>query len=188
MIRKSPMQAKLSDAKPSEMKLSEAIKSLERTPGVLNLMLRGLPEKSVHTNEGDKTFSCYDVVGHLIHAENTDWLPRIRIILEQGEKQTFTPFDRFAMFNENAKQPIQKLLARFEKLRSQNLTALRALRLKPDSLKLTGRHPDLGIVTLGELISCWVVHDFSHTSQICRVLAKQRDVGPWKAYMSILNK
>jgi len=182
------MEVKSSEVKLSEMKLSEAIKSLERTPGVLNLMLRGLPEKSVHTNEGDKTWSCYDVVGHLIHAEITDWLPRVRIILEQGEKQTFTPFDRFAMFNENAKQPIEKLLTRFEKLRSQNLTALRGLRLKPDSLTLTGRHPDLGIVTLGELISCWVVHDFSHISQICRVQAKQRDVGPWKAYMSILNK
>jgi hypothetical protein len=153
-------------------------------------MLRGLPEKWVCANEGENTWSCYNVLGHLIHGEITDWLPRARIILEHGETQTFTPVDRFAQFNENAQQPIEKLLTRFEKLRSQNLSALRGLRIKPDSLELTGRHPDLGTVTLGHLISCWVVHDFSHISQICRVLAKQRDadVGPWKTYMSILNK
>jgi hypothetical protein len=116
-------------------------------------------------------------------------VPRIRIILDSGESRAFEPFDRFAQFREPA-QPIGKLLSRFQKLRTQNLATLKKLRLRPADLARKGVHPDLGIVTLRQLISTWAVHDFSHLSQVCRVLAKQYagEVGPWKAYMSILNR
>lgn len=171
------------------LQLSEAIQILERTPGLLNQMLRGLPEAWLRATEGDQTWSCYAVVGHLIHGELTDWVPRIRIITDHGEIRTFDPFDRLAQFDEDRARPLDTLLDRFKELREQNLTALLEMRLSPIDLGRTGVHPALGTVTLGQLISAWVVHDLSHLSQIYRVLAKQyaAEVGPWKAYLRILD-
>jgi len=152
-------------------------------------MVRGLPEPWLRATEGGQTWSCYDVVGHLIHGELTDWMPRIRIIMDHGESRTFDPFDRFAQFEGDRAQPVDTLLDRFKELREQNLTALTDMRLSPNDLGRTGVHPALGTVTLGQLISTWVVHDLSHLSQINRVLAKQyaAEVGPWKAYLRILG-
>jgi hypothetical protein len=173
-----------------EMKLPEALQILERTPGLVSRMVRGLPDEWVRATEGENTWSCYDVVGHLVHGELTDWVPRIRIILERGERQTFEPFDRFAQFRQSCPQPVEVLLDRFEELRERNLTAVRNMHLSTEELCRTGMHPDLGIVTLSQLVASWVVHDLSHLSQIERVLAKQYAVavGPWKAYMSILSR
>ena len=172
-----------------EMKLSEAMQILERGPGIVDQMLRGLPEEWVRATEGGNTWSCYDVVGHLIHGEVTDWLPRARIILEHGESRSFEPFDRLAQFKEDKTEPIERLLDRFKDLREQNLNALRGMHLSPEDLSCTGVHPEDGIVTLRQLISAWAVHDLTHISQISRVLAKQyeAEVGPWKAYLGILN-
>jgi DinB superfamily len=182
-----------------EMKLSEAMLILERGPGTVDQMLRGLPDEWVRATEGGNTWSCYDVVGHLIHGEVTDWLPRARIILEHGESRTFEPFDRLAQFkeaqfkeaqlNEKRHQPLEHLLDRFKQLREQNLSALRAMHLSAEDLSRTGIHPEDGIVTLRQLISAWAVHDLTHISQISRVLAKQyeSEVGPWKAYLGVLN-
>jgi uncharacterized damage-inducible protein DinB len=172
-----------------EMKLSEATQILERTPGLLNQMVRGLPEEWLRATEGENTWSCYDVVGHLIHGELTDWMPRIRMILEHGESRSFEPFDRVAQFREDRTQPIGRLLDRFKELREQNLSALNNLHLGSKDFTRTGIHPGLGTVTLRQLISSWVVHDFTHISQISRVLAKQyaTEVGPWKAYLGVLN-
>lgn len=172
-----------------EMKLSDAMQILERGPRTVRELLRGLSEEWVHATEGGNTWSCYGVVGHLIHGEVTDWLPRARIILEHGESRTFEPFDRLAQFKEDKKQPIERLLDRFKELREQNLNALRSLHLSSEDLSRTGVHPEDGIVTLRQLISAWAVHDLTHISQICRVLAKQyeAEVGPWKAYLGVLN-
>lgn len=172
-----------------EMKLSEAIQILGRGPGTVDHMLRGLPEEWVRANEGGNTWSCYDVVGHLIHGEVTDWLPRARIILENGEGRTFEPFDRLAQFKEDKTLAIDPLLDRFKELREQNLNALREMYLSSEDLARTGTHPELGTVTLRQLLSTWAVHDLTHISQISRVLAKQyeAEVGPWKAYLGVLN-
>jgi hypothetical protein len=172
-----------------EMKLAEATEVLERTPAVLIHLVRGLPEEWVRATEGGDTWSCYDVVGHLIHGEVTDWLPRVRMIIEYGEGRSFEPFDRLAQFREDQTQPIERLLDRFAELRERNLVALRSLRLGSEDFSRTGIHPDQGTVTLKQLLASWVVHDLTHISQISRVLAKQyaAEVGPWKAYMGILN-
>jgi len=172
-----------------KMHLSEAIQILERGPGTVDHMLRGLPEPWVRATEGGDTWSCYDVVGHLIHAELTDWMPRARIILEHGESRTFEPFDRLAQFKEDKTQPLDRLLDRFQELRTQSLHALRGLHLSPEDFSRTGIHPAVGRVTLGQLLSTWTVHDLTHISQISRVLAKQYEVevGPWKGGLGILN-
>ena len=172
-----------------EMKLSDATQILERTPAVVTDMLRGLPDEWVRATEGDNTWSCYDVVGHLIHGDITDWLPRIRMILDYGDSRNFEPFDRLAQFKTDRNQTVDRLLERFSELREQNLVALRGLRLGVEDFPRTGIHPTLGTVTLGQLLASWVVHDLTHVSQISRVLAKQyaTEVGPWKAYMGILN-
>jgi len=172
-----------------ETKLSEAMQILERGPGTVDQMLRGLPDEWVRATEGGDTWSCYDVVGHLIHGEVTDWLPRARIILEHGESRTFEPFDRLAQLKEDRTQPIERLLDRFKEVREQNLNALRGMHLSSEDLSRTGIHPADGIVTLSQLISAWAVHDLTHISQISRVLAKQyeTEVGPWKAYLGVLN-
>ncbi|MFI5070987.1 MAG: DinB family protein [Terriglobales bacterium] len=171
------------------MKLSDAMQILERGPRTVDQMLRGLPEEWVHATEGGNTWSCYDVVGHLIHGEVTDWLPRVRIILEHGESRTFEPFDRLAQKKEDRTRPIERLLDRFKELHEQNLDSLRGMHLSSEDLSRTGVHPVDGIVTLKQLISAWAVHDLTHISQVCRVLAKQyeAEVGPWKAYLGVLN-
>jgi hypothetical protein len=170
-------------------KLPEATQILGRTPAVLIEMVGAVPDGWIKATEGVGTFSCYDIVGHLIHGELTDWIPRARIILEQGEAKTFEPFDRCAQFREDQTRPISALLDQFAFMRGENLTILQGLHLSSDDLARKGTHPELGTVTLGQLISSWAVHDLSHISQIARVTAKQysHEVGPWHQYMSILK-
>jgi uncharacterized damage-inducible protein DinB len=153
-------------------------------------MLGGLSDAWVHGNYGDKTFSPFDVVGHLIHGERTDWMPRARIILEHGESRTFDAFDRYAMFEENEGKTIGDLLAAFESLRRANVDQLRALNLSAKQLELKGTHPRLGGVTMKELIAMWVVHDLNHIGQIAKAMAFQfgEHVGPWHEHTSILRK
>ena len=163
--------------------LAEATAVLTRTPATLNALLRGLSNTWVRGNEGKDTWTAFDIVGHLIVGERTDWLPRARVILENGEARPFDPFDRFAQLKENQDKPLEQLLDDFARLRSENLAALRALNLQPDDLARRGRHPALGVVTLSELLATWAVHDLTHLHQLSRVMAYQyRDaVGPWCA-------
>jgi hypothetical protein len=168
--------------------LPRTLEVLSRTPGVVESLLDGLSDAWLDSNEGPDTFSPRDVVGHLIHGEETDWLPRIRIVLEHGESRPFDPFDRFAFRERNRGVPLRALLDRFAQRRDANLTEVRGLGLA-DRLALTGTHPGLGRVTLGELLASWVVHDLGHLAQAARVLAKHHraDVGPWVEYMRILD-
>ena len=169
---------------------ADAVAVLERTPAALRGMLDGLPDAWLLATEGPDTFSPRDVVGHLVFGEETDWVPRIRIILEHGPRRPFTPFDRTGFRAAYAGVGTAELLDRFASLRGSNLAFVRDLRLTPEKLALPGTHPELGAVTLGQLLSTWAVHDLGHVTQISRVLAKQyRDeVGPWRAYLSILDK
>lgn len=172
-----------------EFSLAEATAVLARTPGSLNALLRGLPESWVYCNEGNDTWSAFDIVGHLIVGERTDWMPRARIILENGEARPFDPFDRFAHEKESQGKSIKQLLDEFALLRGQNLTALEALNLQPEDLTRRGRHPALGVVTLSELLATWAVHDLTHLHQLSRVMACQyrEAVGPWSAYLGVLK-
>jgi len=172
-----------------QFKLSEATQILQRTPATLTAMVAGIPEPWLKATEGGGTWSCYDIVGHLIHGELTDWIPRVRIILEHGEARAFEPFDRFAQFREDQTRPISALLDQFAFLRSENIAILQGLNLSSSDFSRRGTHPELGAVTLGQLLSSWAVHDLSHIAQIARVTAKQYsgEVGPWHAYMSILK-
>ncbi len=169
--------------------LEKSLTVLRRTPGVLRALLDRLPPEWTETNEGPETWSPYDVVGHLIHGERTDWIPRARIILEQGESRPFEPFDRFAMLRESRGKSLAELLATFAALREENLRALRSMRLTTEDLERRGRHPELGRVTLGQLLATWVAHDLGHLAQIARTMAKQyaEAVGPWAAYLPVLS-
>jgi DinB superfamily len=169
--------------------LSKSVDLLGRTPDLLEAMLSDIDEEWSKLNEGDETWSAYDVVGHLIHGEKTDWIPRAKIIMEQGVSKTFDPFDRFAMKKLSAGKSLNQLLAEFKKMRVQSLGQLSELNLTDQDLNKKGIHPSFGPVTMLELISCWVVHDLNHISQISRVLAFQLkdDVGPWEAYLRILK-
>jgi uncharacterized damage-inducible protein DinB len=173
-----------------EFRLEDANAILERTPGVLDHLLRGLPEEWARSDEGADTFSPFDVVGHLIHGEETDWIPRARIILEQGESRPFDPFDRWAQRERSREKSLGELLAEFELLRRRNLGELDRMALTPERLALRGTHPELGTVTLAQLLATWVTHDLGHLGQIARVMAKQyrREVGPWEAYIPILHR
>lgn len=173
-----------------ELRLPDAISILGKIPACLDLLLRDLPDEWLRANEGPDTWSCYDVVGHLIHGELTDWMPRLQIILEHGAQRPFVPFDRFAQFKNDQTKPISGLLDRFQSLRQQNLKRLDDLHLTPQDWQRAGKHPELGPVTLGQLISTWAVHDLTHLNQIHRVMAKQYSeaVGPWKQYLSILTR
>ena len=169
--------------------LAEAIAILSRTPATLDALLRGLPDTWVRSNEGEDTWSAFDIVGHLICGERTDWMPRVRMIMEKGESQAFEPFDRFAQFKESEDKSLEQLLDDFAGLRSENLLALQALNLQGEDLNRRGRHPALGSVTLAELLATWTVHDLTHLHQVSRVMAYQyRDaVGPWSAYLGVLR-
>ena len=173
-----------------EFELAPAIEILKRTPATLNSLLRDLPQPWLVQNEGPETWSPYDVIGHLVHGEETDWIPRAKIILEHGETRAFEPFDRVAMFEESEGKSITELLDTFAQLRAENLRELQALNLTSDLLNKRGRHPELGVVTLRQLLSTWVVHDLGHVRQVVRAMSKQyRDaVGPWRAYLSILEE
>ena len=173
-----------------EFQLEEAITILRRTPASLRALLKDLPPAWATANEGGDSWSPYTVVGHLIHGEETDWVPRARIILEHGEAQAFTPFDRFAQFEKSRGKSLAELLDEFAALREANLAALTALQITPAQLSRRGRHPELGSVTLGQLLATWVAHDLSHVAQILRVMCRQYSeaVGPWKQYLPILQK
>ena len=173
-----------------EYSLTQATAILERTPAVLAAALDGLSDEWLHAREGPDTFSPFDVVGHLVHGERTDWIPRVRLILERGESVAFEPFDRFAMRRISAGRTIGELLDELATLRRSNLQVLAGCSLAPSDLDRRGRHPELGAVTLRQLLSTWVVHDLSHVAQVARVLAKQysTEVGPWVAYHPILTR
>ena len=163
---------------------------LERTPRVLRELLADLPDEYINATEGPDTWSPYDVVGHLIHGERTDWIGRARIILEQGENRRFQPFDRLAQFEESKGKSLSDLLEEFEKLRSANMATLRSWALTEQQLDLQGEHPAFGAVTLRQLLSTWVAHDLGHLTQITRVMAKQyrEEIGPWRAYLSVMDR
>jgi len=172
-----------------EHNLQHTISLLARTPEVLNSLLRDLPEVWTRKNEGEDTWSAFDVVGHLIHGERTDWMPRTKMILQFGETKTFEPFDRWAQSRTSQGKLLSHLLDEFARLRSENLDELRALNLSTDDLSRHGRHPALGVVTLSELLATWTAHDLTHLHQISRIMAHQyRDaVGPWSAYLGVMQ-
>jgi hypothetical protein len=170
--------------------LTEAIAVLERTPAILRAMLSGLSEAWIRCDEGPDTFSPFDNVGHLIHGERTDWVSRARVILAQGTNRRFEPYDRFAQVRESEGKSLAQLLDEFEQLRQQNLVTLRGWSLSERELALEGEHPELGTVTLGQLLATWVAHDLGHIAQTARVMAKRyrTDVGPWRAYLPVLDR
>lgn len=169
--------------------LANAAAMLARTPPLLDAWLRDLPEVWLHARETPESWSPFEVVGHLIHGEETDWIPRARMILEHGEARTFEPFDRVGQRERAMGQPIGALLDTLSTRRADSLAALRGFGLVAADLDRTGRHPEFGRVTLGQLLAAWVVHDLTHVRQIARALARQYSVavGPWKAYLSILK-
>lgn len=169
-------------------RLETTLDLLARTPAMLSGWLRGLPEDLLAANEGPGTFSPHDVVSHLVQGEEEDWVPRLRIVLEHGEARAFEPFQRFAFRERNAGASTAALLERFAELRHANLSEVRALELGGRELALTGTHPELGRVTLQELLATWVVHDQAHVAQIARVLTGHlgEHVGAWRAYFSML--
>jgi hypothetical protein len=173
----------------TEFNLAEAIAVLSRTPAALDALLRGLPDIWVRGNEGKDTWSAFDIVGHLIVGERTDWMPRARIILENGEARPFDPFDRFAQAKQSQGKSLQQLLDEFARLRNENLASLQSLNLQPEDWTRRGRHPELGVVTLSQLLATWAVHDLTHVHQLSRVMAhRYRDaVGPWCAYLGVLK-
>ncbi len=173
-----------------KFKLEQVLEVLQRTPATLNTLLRGLSEQWTNATEGAGTWSPFDVVGHLIHCEETDWIPRLQIILAHGEARPFDPFDRVAFFEKSTGKSLPELLDTFAALRAKNLHTLLALNLQPSDFERTGTHPAFGQVTLRQLLATWVVHDLGHIRQIVRVLAKQYqdEVGPWRAYVSILKE
>jgi DinB superfamily len=173
----------------TEFSLPEAVAILNRTPATLDALLRGLPSIWAGCNEGKDTWSAFDIMGHLIFGERTDWMPRVRIMLENGETRSFDPFDRFAQLKQSRDKSMEQLLDDFARLRRENLAALQALNLQQKDLTRRGKHPALGVVTLSELLATWAVHDLTHVHQLSRVMAHQyRDaVGPWSAYLGVLQ-
>ncbi|MCZ2401375.1 MAG: DinB family protein [Phycisphaerae bacterium] len=169
--------------------VAQAMEILSRTPGVLKVWLTGLSRAWTHGDYGPDTFRPYDVVGHLIQGERTDWIVRARIIFEEGTSRPFERYDRYAMFESSAGKPLEALLAEFERLRAENLAALRGLALTPEKLARRGMHPMLGEVTLSQLIATWAAHDLNHLAQIAKAMAAQYQeaVGPWREYLGILK-
>jgi hypothetical protein len=168
--------------------IDQACEVLERTPKVVRSMLDGLSD--AWTTGGDESnWAPFDIVGHLIHAELTDWIPRAKIVLAQGENRTFVPFDRLAQFELSKGKSLSELLEEFEQFRAENLATLRSWNLTEEQLKLTATHPELGEVTLQQLIATWTVHDLTHLRQLATVMARHYEftVGPWKEYLSILK-
>lgn len=172
-----------------EFNLSDAARLLSRTPATLQALLGGLPDVWTHPDEGPDTFSPFDVVGHLIDGEETDWMPRARLILEGNPERSFTPYDRFRHYERNRGRALGELLAEFAGLRYRNLAELEGWKLTPVQLAATALHPSLGRVTLQQLLATWVVHDLGHIAQVTRVMAKQyrSEVGPWVAYLPVLT-
>lgn len=175
---------------PVPFHLTNAIEILDRTPTVVESMLSGLSEAWTHSNNGENTWSPYDIVGHLIHGEKTDWIPRMHIILDASGDKRFQPFDRHAQFNDSKGKSLSALLAEFKSLRRDNLKILRRTPISDIELEMKGIHPAFGEVSLSQLLSTWVVHDLGHLAQLSRVMASQYrdDVGPWIEYLSILTR
>jgi len=173
-----------------EFNLNKAIEILERTHMVLETLLIGLSDEWLYQNEDGESWSPFDVVGHLIHGEKTDWIARTKIILSDSPNRTFAPFDRFAQFEASKGKTISQLLEEFKTLRQQNLSELKSLNIGELDLAKTGMHPALGEANLQQLLATWVTHDLGHLAQISRVMAKQykEEVGPWREYIPILDR
>lgn len=173
-----------------DFQLPSGIRILERTPRTLRTLLEDLPAEWTHASEGPQTWSAFDILGHLIHGERTDWIPRARIILAQGTNRRFTPFDRFAQFDASRGKTVADLLDDFEGEREASLETLAAWRLSDEQLALQGEHPAFGLVSLRQLLATWVAHDLGHIAQLSRVMAKQyrEAVGPWRAYLSVMDQ
>lgn len=170
--------------------IKEAIQILERTPHTLELFLSDLSDGWLQCDEGEGSWNATQVIDHLIEGEKTNWIPRLECILEEGENQLFPPFDRFAHLKESASSSMEVKFLEFKSLRSENISILKNLIVDDHQLQLTGLHPEFGEVKASELISTWVVHDLTHISQIVRVMAERyrADVGPWAAYLGVLQK
>jgi hypothetical protein len=177
------------DGDEMEFQIDDAVELLSRTPDTMNQLLRDLPGRWVLGDEGPGTWSAFDILGHLIHGEETDWIPRAKIILEHGESRAFEPFDRFAQLEKSKGKSLVELLDEFKSLRVRNLSTLKQMNITPDQLALRGTHPELGSVTLGALLATWVAHDLSHIAQAVRVMCRQYsdEVGPWRQYLPILG-
>lgn len=169
--------------------LNISIEILDRTPGVYTSLFANSAYNLDKINEGIGTWSGYNIIGHLIHGEKTDWIPRAEIILSDSENKTFEPYDRFAQEKLYSSQTVEELLEEFKTLRSQNITKLKSWNLQEPDLEKQGIHPDLGLVTLRQLISTWTIHDMAHLNQVSRSIVKHysKDVGPWKKYTRLLN-
>jgi hypothetical protein len=169
--------------------LDATIALLARTPASLDALLRGLPDVWTLSNEGDGTWSAFDVLGHLNHCERADWMPRARIILDYGDTRPFDPLDRFAQVEESRGKSLDQLLTELAHLRAANLDQLRDWNLTPADLEKPGRHPALGSVTLSQLLAAWAVHDMTHLHQLSRILAGQyrEYVGPWSRFLGVLQ-
>jgi hypothetical protein len=172
-----------------EFEIDHAISILNSTPKVLGDLLQGLPPAWIENNEGENTWSPFDVVGHLIYGEQVNWIPRAKMILEFGMQKSFMPFDRFAQFEASKGKTIAELLEKFEMLRAQNIVTLTEMQLTAQDLEKQGKHPEFGSITLSQLLATWVAHDLDHIVQISRTLAKnyQEAVGPWQAYLSVMK-
>ena len=169
--------------------LENTIALLARTPAALNALLRGLPDAWTQRNEGGDSWTAFDIVGHLVHGERTDWIPRIKRVLEFGEGRAFEPFDRLGQVKESAGKSLEQVLDEFARLRAENLETLRGFKLQPADFERRGMHTALGVVTLSELLATWATHDLTHLHQLSRVMAYQNreTVGPWKAYLGVLH-
>lgn len=172
-----------------DFNIKSAIQVLERTPLVIETMLKNLDDNWTMKNEGGESWSAFDIVGHYIHGEKTDWIPRMKIILSDHPNKHFVPFDRFAQFENSKGKTINQLLEEFKELRIRNLTELKSIEFSDVILNRTGIHPSFGEVTLRQLLAAWVVHDLTHIYQVSRVMAKQYDleVGPWKEFLGVIN-
>ena len=172
-----------------QFQIPQAVEILSQTPQTLRSLLGNLSDEWVFASEGEDKWNSFDVVGHYIQGEETDWIPRVKIILAQGENLTFEPFDRFAQLEISKDKTISELLQTFAELRRKNIEILKSLNLTDEQLKLKGTHPELGEVSLEQLLATWVVHDLTHIRQIAVTFAKQyaENVGEWKNYLSILQ-
>ena len=172
-----------------EHNLEQTIALLTRTPATLNALLRDLPETWTLRNEGEGAWSAFDIVGHLIHGERTDWMPRAKLILQFGESRTIERYDRFGQERESQGKSLAQLLDEFARVRLENLDELRGLNLRTEDLALRGIHPRLGVVTLSQLLATWAAHDLTHLHQLSRVMAHQyrEAVGPWSAYLGVMQ-
>ncbi|NND73243.1 MAG: DinB family protein [Rhodothermales bacterium] len=173
----------------SNFQLDQAVEILSRTPGVLRQLLSGISDDWVVADEGSDSWSTFDILGHLVNGEKTDWIVRVRTIIEHGTDRGFEPFDRFSQFEESRGKTASVLLDEFEELRSRTVDELKGLVSTRAQLDLTGIHPDFGEVSLSQLLAAWVVHDLGHIAQISRVMAKRytNDVGPWVEYLPVLT-